>query len=161
MLLQSYSVQQNATPVLPSSTTLMIDPRHLWNFIYNVRNNRGASTKPPTAAPATENPFCTSPNTAPATKSIDPLHAWNVNYNARNITCHCPNSPNTAPATKSGPCTSPNSARATKSETCTSPSAVPVTKCDIWAIIFLPPVSFPNFHLKADTPVVWLLNFRY
>ena len=33
----------------------MIDPRHLWNFIYNARNNRGASTKSPNAAPATEN----------------------------------------------------------------------------------------------------------
>ena len=68
VLLQYYSVLQSITPVLQSttpvllcttkyysSTTLMIDPRHLWNFIYNARNNRGASTKSPTAAPATEN----------------------------------------------------------------------------------------------------------
>ena len=85
VLLQYYSVLHSATPVLLcttkyyssttkyyssttlyykvllcttkyySSTSLMIDPHHLWNFIYNARNNRGASTKSPTAAPATEN----------------------------------------------------------------------------------------------------------
>ena len=61
VLLQYYSVLHSATLVLLcttkyySSTSLMIDPHHLWNFIYNARNNRGASTKSPTAAPATEN----------------------------------------------------------------------------------------------------------
>ena len=103
--------------------TLMIDPHHIWNMIYNVRSNRDVSP--------------TSPNTAPATKSnthhwssshetlftmrratrvslqlqqilrlprkmnlmIDPSHKWNVIDNARSNMCHCPNAPNTA-ATK-------------------------------------------------------------
>ena len=33
----------------------MIDPRHLWNFIYITRNHRGASPTSPNAAPATQN----------------------------------------------------------------------------------------------------------
>ena len=64
VLLQYYSVLQSTTLYYKvllcttkyySSTSLMIDPHHQWNFIYNARNNRGASTKSPTAAPATEN----------------------------------------------------------------------------------------------------------
>ena len=77
-VLQYYSVLQSTTPVLllvlqsthlqgaehqrhqphqmlclPRKVTLMIDPRHIWNVIYNAQSNR---THPPT-----------SPYTAPAT----------------------------------------------------------------------------------------------
>ena len=80
VLLQYYSVLQGTTPVpllvlqsiylqgaeyqrhqphhmlrLPRKVTLMIDPRHIWNVIYNARSNR---TPPPT-----------SPNTARATQN--------------------------------------------------------------------------------------------
>ena len=41
---------------LPRKMNLMIDPRHIWNVIYNARSKH---SQPPT-----------SPNTAPATKSI-------------------------------------------------------------------------------------------
>ena len=41
---------------LPRKMTVMIDPRHIWNVIYNARSKH---SQPPT-----------SPNTAPATKSV-------------------------------------------------------------------------------------------
>ncbi len=68
---------------------LMIDPRHIWNAIYNVRSNR---RHPPT-----------SPKTAPAKKltlMIHPRHKWNFIYNVQSNRCHCPTSPNTVPATR-------------------------------------------------------------
>ena len=108
--------------------TLMIEPRHIWNVIYNAWSNRGY---PPTSA-----------NTALATKNQS--HDWSLShmkrnlqcaeqqesssnftkycachekwiswlilvtnetlfnaiYNARSNRCHCPTSPNTAPATQ-------------------------------------------------------------
>ena len=70
---------------LPRKVTLMINPRHIWNVIYNARSNR---SHPPT-----------SPNTAPATKN-ESRHIWNVIYNARSNTGYRATSPNTAPATK-------------------------------------------------------------
>ena len=65
----------------------MIDPRHLWNFIYIARNNRGTSPTSPNAAPATQNDS----------------HDWSAShiYNARSNRDVSPTSPNTAPATKS------------------------------------------------------------
>ena len=65
-----------------------IDPRHIWNVIYNARSNRGYPPTSPNAAPATNSDTWTSPNSAPATKSA----AWT--------------SPNSAPAMKSDTCTS-------------------------------------------------------
>ena len=66
---------------LPRKMSLMIDPYHIWNVIYNARSN-------------SQHPS-TSPNTAPA----DAYHIWNVIYNARSNRHHPPTSPNTAPAT--------------------------------------------------------------
>ena len=74
---------------LPRKMTLMIDPRHIWNVIYNKRNNK---CHPPT-----------SRNIAPAKKITlvnHPRHIWNVIYNARSNRGYHPTSPNTAPATK-------------------------------------------------------------
>ena len=48
---------------LPRKMTVMTDPRHIWNVIYNAQNNRW---HPPT-----------SPNTAPATQ----IDAWNFHQN--------------------------------------------------------------------------------
>ena len=48
---------------LPRKMTVMTDPRHIWNVIYNARNNRW---HPPT-----------SPNTAPATQ----IDSWNFHKN--------------------------------------------------------------------------------
>ena len=56
---------------LPRKVTLMIDPRHIWNVIYNAQSNR---THPPTW-----------PNTAPATQN-DP-HEWCPSHMKRHLQC--------------------------------------------------------------------------
>ena len=93
VLLQYCSVLQSTTPVLilvlqsthlqgakhqrhqmlclPRKVTLMIDPRHIWNVIYNAQSNR---THPPT-----------SPNTAPATQNDS--HEWCPSHMKRHLQC--------------------------------------------------------------------------
>ena len=93
VLLQYYSVLQSTTPVLllvlqsthlqgakhqrhqmlrlPRKVTLMIDPRHIWNVIYNAQSSR---THPPT-----------SPNTAPATQNDS--HEWCPSHMKRHLQC--------------------------------------------------------------------------
>ena len=97
VLLQYYSVLQSTTPyhrityetsftmrgatgvtiqlqqILrpPRKLNLMINPRHIWNVIYNERNNR------------THNP--TSPNTAPATQNES--HHWSASHMKRHLQC--------------------------------------------------------------------------
>ena len=119
-------VQTHQILRLPRKMTLMINPLHTWNAIYNARSNTCHCPNSPNTAPATKNEshawslshmkrylqcaeqqvkcHCpSSPNTAPPRKMtlmINPLHTWNAIYNARSNKCHCPNSPNTAPATK-------------------------------------------------------------
>ena len=56
---------------LPREVTLMIDPRHIWNVIYNAQSNR---THPPT-----------SPNTAPATQNDS--HEWCPSHMKRHLQC--------------------------------------------------------------------------
>ena len=56
---------------LPRKMTLMIDPRHIWNVIYNARSNTGY---PPT-----------SPNIAPATKNDS--HDWSSSHMKRYLQC--------------------------------------------------------------------------
>ena len=56
---------------LSGKMTLMIDPRHIWNVIYNARSNRGY---PPT-----------SPNTAPATQNDS--HDWSLSHMKRHLQC--------------------------------------------------------------------------
>ena len=56
---------------LPRKMTLTIDPRHIWNVIYNARSNR---CHPPT-----------SPNTAPATKND--FHEWSSSHMKRYLPC--------------------------------------------------------------------------
>ena len=56
---------------LPRKVTVMIDPRHIWNVIYNARSNR---CHPPT-----------SPSTAPATKSD--CHEWSSSHMKRYLQC--------------------------------------------------------------------------
>ena len=53
---------------LPRKMTVMTDPRHIWNAIYNARNNR---SHPPT-----------SPNTAPATQNDSPTFQRNFSKTA-------------------------------------------------------------------------------
>ena len=67
VLLQYYSVLQSTTPVYysvlqvhqilrpPRKMNLMIDPRHIWNVIYNARSKKSHTTTSPNAAPATQN----------------------------------------------------------------------------------------------------------
>ena len=40
---------------LPRKMNLMIDPRHIWNVIYNARSNKRHTTTSPYTAPATQN----------------------------------------------------------------------------------------------------------
>ena len=56
---------------LPRKMTVMTDPRHIWNAIYNARNNRW---HPPT-----------SPNTAPATQND--CHDWSSSHMKRYLQC--------------------------------------------------------------------------
>ena len=56
-------LQHHRTLRLPRKMTVMTDPRHIWNVIYNARNNRWHRP--------------TSPNTAPATQ----IDSWNFHKN--------------------------------------------------------------------------------
>ena len=56
---------------LPRKMTVMTDPRHIWNAIYNARNNQ---CHPPT-----------SPNTAPATQND--CHNWSSSHVKRYFQC--------------------------------------------------------------------------
>ena len=56
---------------LPRKMNLMIDPRHIWNVIYNARSNKLHTT--------------TSPNTAPATQNES--HDWSASHMKRRLQC--------------------------------------------------------------------------
>ena len=56
---------------LPRKMNLMIDPRHIWNVIYNARSNKLHTT--------------TSPNTAPATQNES--HDWSASHMKRHLQC--------------------------------------------------------------------------
>ena len=56
---------------LPRKMNLMIDPRHIWNVIYNAQSNH---SHPPT-----------SPNTAPATQHES--HDWSASHMKRHLQC--------------------------------------------------------------------------
>ena len=56
---------------LPRKLALMIDPRHIWNLIYNARSNRGY---PPTSS-----------NSAPATQNDS--HDWSASHMKRYLQC--------------------------------------------------------------------------
>ena len=45
---------------LPSKMNLMLDPCHIWNVIYNARNNRSLPLPSPNTAPATQNEWIAS-----------------------------------------------------------------------------------------------------
>ena len=101
----------------------MLDPWHIWDVIYNARNNKSHSSTSPKTAPATQNEshdwsaphmkrhlqcaeqqksssnftkYCPSY----AKWMIDPHHIWNVICDARSNKSHPPTSPNTAPPTQ-------------------------------------------------------------
>ena len=56
---------------LPRKMNLMIDPRHIWNVIYNARSNKRHTTS--------------SPNTAPATQNES--HDWSASHMKRHLQC--------------------------------------------------------------------------
>ena len=115
---------------LPRKMTLMIDPRLIWNVIYNSLTNNGY---PPTSS-----------NPAPAT--INDSHDWSSGHmksNAQSNRGCPPTSPNTAPATKNDshhlqcaeqqrlyPPTSPNTAPATKND------SLMIDPRHIWNVIY-------------------------
>ena len=149
----SVIVQTHQILRLPRKMNLMIDPCHIWNVIYNARNNRW---HPPT-----------SPNTAPATQNDSPTFQRNFSKTAetsfpmRGRSEHDPSriragsehetvtpQPASQPRLLFTPTTSilywkiqhfalrlsfqisPNTAPATKSDTSTSPNTAPATKSD-------------------------------
>ena len=132
---------------LPRKMTLMIDPHHIWNVIYNARSS---TCHPPT-----------SPNTAPATQNDSPKFLRNfsktaeTSFTMRDRSEHDPSrirpwnrrpQPASQPRLVFTPTTSilywkiqhfalrlsfqisPNTAPATKSDTSTSPNTAPATK---------------------------------
>ena len=56
---------------LPRKMNLMIDPRHIWNFISNARSKQSQPR--------------TSPNTAPATQNAS--HDWSASHMKRHLEC--------------------------------------------------------------------------
>ena len=54
---------------LPRKMNLMIDPRHIWNVMYNARSNKRHTTS--------------SPNTAPTTQNES--HAWSASHMKRHL----------------------------------------------------------------------------
>ena len=111
---------------LPRKMTVITAPRHIWNVIYNARNNRWHPPTSPNTVPATQNDChdwssshmkryleCAEQQMASSniteycachgkkTVITAPRHIWNVIYNAQNNRWHPPTSPNTAPATQS------------------------------------------------------------
>ena len=91
---------------LPHKMTLMIDPRHIWNIIYNAWRSRGVSPTSHTTAPATQNVF----------------HDWSSSHMKRYLQC--------AEQQRLSFQISPNAAPATKSDTATSPNTAPPTQTD-------------------------------
>ena len=65
------TIQLHQTLRLPRKMNLMIDPRHIWNVIYNARSNQ---SHPPT-----------SPNTAPATQNES--HDWSASHIKHHLEC--------------------------------------------------------------------------
>ena len=108
----SVIVQTHQILRLPRKMTLMIDPCHTWNAIYNARSNKCHCPNSRNIAPATKNESQRGATSVivqthqilrlprKMNLMLDPCHTWNAIYNARSNKCHCPNSPNTAPATK-------------------------------------------------------------
>ena len=67
----SIALQRHQILRLPHKKSLVFDPRHIWNVIYNARSNRH---RPPT-----------SPNTAPATQNDS--HDWSSSHMERHLQC--------------------------------------------------------------------------
>ena len=102
----SVIVQTHQILRLPRTMTLMINPLHTWNAIYNARTNT-------CHCPNSETLFTMRGTTdgilqhhrilrlpRKMTVMTDPHHIWNVIYNARDNRWHPPTSPNSAPATQ-------------------------------------------------------------
>ena len=68
---EKWGLQDHEILRLPRKMTRIIDPRDIWNVIYNARSNR---THPPT-----------SPNTAPAT--LNHSHEWCPSHMKRDLQC--------------------------------------------------------------------------
>ena len=88
----SIIVQTHQILRLACKVTLIIDPCHTCNAIYNARNNKCYCPNSPNTAPATQ-------NDCHDTVMTDPRYIWNAIYNARNNRWHPPTSPNIVPAT--------------------------------------------------------------
>ena len=75
---------------LPCKMNLSIDPPHIWNVIYNAREQQASSSN--------FTKYCACH--AKMNLRTDPAHIWNVIYHAWSNSMHLPTSPNIAPATQ-------------------------------------------------------------
>ena len=75
---------------LPCKMNLSIDPPHIWNVIYNAREQQASSSN--------FTKYCACH--AKMNLRTDPAHIWNVIYHAWSNSTHLPTSPNIAPATQ-------------------------------------------------------------
>ena len=138
---------------LPRKMTVMTDPRHIWNAIYNARNNRWHPPTSPNTAPATQNDspkfqknFSKTDETSITMRDrseLDPswIRPWSENETVTPQPASQPRllfTPTTGIlywkiqhfALRLSFQISPNTAPATKSDTSTSPNTAPATQND-------------------------------
>ena len=156
--------------IAPAKVTRMLDPRHIWNVIYNARSNKCHPPNSPNTAPATQNDHPTSgknlrktaktsfpmrgrsetvprplqagSETVPRMNPSSTRRATEVTFRAQDERYVLINTTFRAPAIFPN---SPSTAPATKSDTWPSPSPVPATKSDTWPSPSIAPST------KSDT----------
>ena len=145
----SLALQPHQMLRLPRKMTRMIDPRDIWNVIYNARNNRHHPPTSPNTAPATQNCIPKSKKNLPKTVEASIPMRGRFDHDPTMIR---PWTRHLAPARsprlllalrrrilywklqhftlRLSTQISPNTVPATKSDTPTSPNAAPATKSD-------------------------------
>ena len=162
------TIQPHQILRLPRKVTPMLDPRHIWNVIYNARSNKCHHPTSPNTAPATKNDTATCQKKCPKTDE--------TSFPMRDRSEHDPTmirpwsdhetvspQPASQPRLLFEPTTSifyckiqrfapnltfqlsPSTAPATKSDTWTSPNTAPATKSDTWTSPSTAPAT------KSDT----------
>ena len=149
---------------LPQKVTRMLDPRHIWNIIYNARSNKCHPPNLPNTAPATQNVHPTSGrNLRKTAKTSFPMRGrsdhdprmirdrsrQSATRRATEVTFRAPDEhfvlKNTTFCAPLSFQNSPSTAPVTKSDIWPSPSTVPATKSDTWPSPSTAPVR------KSDT----------
>ena len=155
---------------LPRKMTVMTDPRHIWNAIYNARNNRWHPPTSPNTAPATQNDSPTFQRNFSKTaetsfpmrgrSELDPswIRPWSENETViRNPPRNRGFKTTTSIlywkiqhfALRLSFQISPNTAPATKSDTSTSPNTAPATQNDCHDTVMTDPRHIWNAIYNA------------